>query len=85
MGSVKTAISIDKRLFERAERLAGELGVSRSRVFARALEEFLRRYTGRQIEEKFNEIYSHPTDEREQEFLRASAQQMARLTKGEQW
>lgn len=41
MQTVKTAISIDKALFDRAEALARTLQVSRSRVFVLALEESL--------------------------------------------
>jgi metal-responsive CopG/Arc/MetJ family transcriptional regulator len=38
---VKIAVSVPDELFERADELAGRLGVSRSQVYARALEEYL--------------------------------------------
>jgi metal-responsive CopG/Arc/MetJ family transcriptional regulator len=38
---MKTAISIPDRLFEAAERLARQLGVSRSRLFQMAVASFL--------------------------------------------
>jgi metal-responsive CopG/Arc/MetJ family transcriptional regulator len=41
--NVKTAVSLDADLFEQAETAARELKVSRSRLFALAVEEFLRR------------------------------------------
>ena len=39
--NVKTAISLDESLFKKVTGLARELKVSRSRLFAMALEEFL--------------------------------------------
>jgi predicted transcriptional regulator len=38
---VKIAVSVPDELFERADDLADRLGVSRSQVYARALEEYL--------------------------------------------
>jgi metal-responsive CopG/Arc/MetJ family transcriptional regulator len=38
---MKIAVSVPDELFERADELAGRLGVSRSQVYARALEEYL--------------------------------------------
>jgi predicted DNA-binding protein len=38
---VKTAISLPDEVFERAERLAGKLGLTRSRLYALALEQYL--------------------------------------------
>jgi predicted transcriptional regulator len=38
---VKIAVSVPDELFERADEYAGRLGVSRSQVYARALEEYL--------------------------------------------
>ena len=41
---MKTAVSIPDDVFEEAERLAGRLQTSRSRLYARALAEFLARH-----------------------------------------
>ncbi len=38
---MKIAVSVPDELFERADELADRLGVSRSQVYARALEEYL--------------------------------------------
>jgi metal-responsive CopG/Arc/MetJ family transcriptional regulator len=40
--AVKTAVSIPTRLFEKAERRARQLGISRSKLYAQALEKLLR-------------------------------------------
>lgn len=41
--TIKTAISIQKALFEKAENLARKMNVSRSRIYALALQDYLRR------------------------------------------
>ena len=58
MATVKTALSIDEALFERAEALAQELDVPRSRVFAMALEQFLRKHEGKKLLEQINSVYA---------------------------
>ena len=49
MTTIKTAISIDDLLFQRAEALATELHVSRSRLFVLALEEYIQRRQNRRL------------------------------------
>ncbi|NEP44555.1 MAG: hypothetical protein F6K35_37220 [Okeania sp. SIO2H7] len=58
MATVKTAISLQESLFEQAEALAAEMNVSRSRLIAIALEEFIRRHHNRQLLEKINAAYA---------------------------
>lgn len=57
MATVKTAISLQESLFEQAEVLAAQMNVSRSRLIAIALEEFIRRHHNRQLLEKINAAY----------------------------
>lgn len=54
MPIVKTAISVQDSLFERAETLARQLHISRSQLFARALGEFLDRHENRMLLEAIN-------------------------------
>jgi metal-responsive CopG/Arc/MetJ family transcriptional regulator len=54
MSIVKTAISVQESLFERAETLARELHISRSQLFSRALGEFLDRHENRMLLEAIN-------------------------------
>ena len=54
---MKTAISIPDPLFEAAERLAKRLGVSRSKLFQRALQAFLREHNDEGVTEALNRIY----------------------------
>jgi metal-responsive CopG/Arc/MetJ family transcriptional regulator len=54
MSTVKTAISVQESLFERAEALAQQLHMSRSQLFSRALGEFLDRHESRMLLEAIN-------------------------------
>ncbi len=63
MACVKTAISIEESLFRQAEQVAGKLNISRSQLFARALKDFLSRYTAEEIRERMNKVYAGPPDE----------------------
>ncbi len=54
---MKTAISLPDALFEAAENLAKRLGMSRSELYATALDLFVRGHRGRGVTDKLNEIY----------------------------
>lgn len=54
---MKTAISLPDPLFLAAEELARGLGVSRSELYARALEAFLRHHRKAAITQRLNEVY----------------------------
>ncbi len=56
---MKTAISIDDQLMGEADNLAQRLGLSRSGLLSRALEEFLRARRGEALTAKLNHVYSH--------------------------
>ena len=60
---MKTAISLPDELFESADELAERLGVSRSQLYARAVEEFLARHRGGDITARLNAVLAE-TDER---------------------
>ena len=55
---MKTAISLPDGLFEAAEKLAGRLGVSRSRLYATALEDYVARHQARRVSERLDAVYS---------------------------
>lgn len=55
---VKTAVSIPDRLFEAADRAAEKLGLSRSRLYALALEEFLERMRTRDVTKQLDQVYA---------------------------
>jgi metal-responsive CopG/Arc/MetJ family transcriptional regulator len=63
MTNIKTAISLQKALFEQVETLARDMKVSRSRIFVLALENFIREYQDKQLFEQINKAYTpDPTD-----------------------
>ena len=84
MSSIKTAISIEKPLFEQADELAHTMKVSRSRVFALALEEYLRRIENRKLLAQINAAYADGLDASERKLLRAMRRTHRRLVEG-QW
>jgi metal-responsive CopG/Arc/MetJ family transcriptional regulator len=55
LGIVKTAISLPDETFERVERAAAQLGVSRSEFFARAAERWLRDLDDAQTTDAINQ------------------------------
>jgi metal-responsive CopG/Arc/MetJ family transcriptional regulator len=54
---MKTAVSLPDPLFEEADRLARQLGKSRSQLDAEALHEYLERHRDDDITRRLNEIY----------------------------
>lgn len=55
--SMKTAISIPDELFESVDALAEELGVSRSELYARAVEEYVAKHRSADITAALNDVY----------------------------
>lgn len=65
IGVMKTAISVDDRLLSEADNAAREMGLSRSRLIATALEAYLRKRRQDEITARLNEVYAVPDpDER---------------------
>lgn len=61
MSNVKTAISLDAKLFQRANQIAETLQVSRSRLFAIAIEKLVREYEAHGVTEALNAVYTDYT------------------------
>ena len=83
MTAIKTAISIDEQLFQGVENLASEMQVSRSQVFALAVEEYLRRHQNQKLLQAINEAHADGPDEAEIELRRAWRRSQRRLVEGE--
>lgn len=60
---MKTAISLPDLVFEEAEAIAQQLGLSRSEFYTRALQAYLKRYNRDQILLKLNEVYARESTE----------------------
>lgn len=54
---MKTAISINTEIYKAAEQTARQLGLSRSKLYSLALEEFIQTHKPEAITEKLNEVY----------------------------
>ena len=67
IGSMKTAISIDDGLLQEADEAAHLMGLSRSRLFALAVGDFLQQRRQQNILRQLNEVYAgglKPTEKR---------------------
>ncbi|NEP37045.1 MULTISPECIES: CopG family transcriptional regulator [unclassified Moorena] len=60
---MKTEISLPDSVFEEAEALAQQMGLSRSELYLKALKAYLKRYNRDQILQKLNEVYSKESSE----------------------
>ncbi|MCC6501255.1 MAG: hypothetical protein IT313_13400 [Anaerolineales bacterium] len=85
MTIVKTAISIQKSLFQRAEEIAKEMKISRSRLFVLAVEDFIRRYQNQILLEEINQAYSEAPDEKERDELRRMQRKSIKSIKAVEW
>jgi len=85
MPTVKTAVSLDEKLFRQADEAARKMHISRSRLIGLALQELLARRRSEEIVRRLNEVYAGGLGEEEQEFLDASARHLAELTKDDPW
>jgi hypothetical protein len=62
---MKTAISIDDGLLQEADKTARRMGVSRSRLFALAVGDFLQRQRREQMLLRLNEVYASGPETKE--------------------
>jgi len=69
MSHVKTAISIHQSLLAEAEALARKMQVPRSKLFAMAVEEFLRQHNNQLLLEQLNTAYKDAPKTRERTIL----------------
>ena len=84
MASIKTAISIEKPLFEEVEALAEEMKVSRSYLFTLAARDFLQHHKSQKLLQAINDAFDdspNPSEER----LRAQMKSKHRRLVKDQW
>ena len=55
---MKTAISIPDKTFDSADRLAKKMKMSRSELYARAVQEFVTEHARLNVREKLDQVYS---------------------------
>ena len=83
MQAVKTAISIEKSLFDQAEEIASTMNVSRSRLFVIALQDFIDHRKNKELLTQINEAYVDEPDATEQTLRSKSRRQHRRIVGGE--
>ena len=84
MANIKTAVSLHEQLFRQAGAIARDLKLSRSRLFAIALEEFIRRHDSRELLDRINEVYSEKPAPEERKYLKKMRQRHRKMIDG-QW
>ena len=75
---MKTAISIPDELFSSADSLARKLGMTRSRLFATAVAEYLAKHRTAKVTERLNAIYASETSHLDDRTRRAQRRIVAR-------
>lgn len=85
MTTIKTAVSIEDSVFERAEQVAEELEVSRSFLYTLALQNFIAQYDSRRITEILNEVYADGPTVEETQYLEAMWHYHVQLIKDDPW
>jgi predicted transcriptional regulator len=81
---MKTAISIDDRLLQEADETARLMGLSRSRLFALAVGDFLQRQRREQMLLRLNEVYAEGVEPAETPLLNGIKAKVRRVVK-ERW
>ena len=81
---MKTAISIDDGLLQEADQTARLLGLSRSRLFAVAVGDFLQRQRQEQMLHRLNEVYAKAKQPVEKRLLKGIKAKVRRTVK-ERW
>ncbi len=60
---MKTAVSLPDPVFEAAEALASQLGISRSQLYAEAIRDFVRSHREEGVTEALNRVYASERSE----------------------
>jgi metal-responsive CopG/Arc/MetJ family transcriptional regulator len=81
---MKTAISIDDGLLQEADDTARSMGLSRSRLFAIAVGEFLQRQRREQMLLRLNEVYASAAEPAEKRMLKGIKSKVRAIVK-ERW
>lgn len=83
--AVKTAISLNESLFEKVETLTQELNISRSRLFAIAVQEFIERHETRRMIAAINKVQDEYTDDEDRAIQREIQEYQRKHMRDEPW
>jgi len=84
MHAIKTAISMEKNLFDQAQDIARTMKVSRSRLFVIALQDFIEHRNNKEMLASINAAYADEPDASEETLRVKSRRQHRRIVEG-QW
>ena len=70
---MKTAISLPDPLFRAADALAGRLGMTRSGLYATAIEDFIARHQAKTVSERLNEVYGSESSQLDKTLKKAQS------------
>jgi metal-responsive CopG/Arc/MetJ family transcriptional regulator len=84
MATIKTAISIDKNLFDTVNELAAEIKLSRSQIFSQAVQYFIDKRDDLDLIRRINRAYSDVLDADETKLLEKSKKKYKEIVK-EKW
>jgi hypothetical protein len=84
MATIKTAISVESVIFNEMDSLSKRLKVPRSRLFARAAEEFVNRQRKEGLLERINHVYGDPNNQEDPEYIKRIKRKQGQTVK-EQW
>ena len=79
MAIIKTAISLERDLFQKTDALASSRSISRSRVVTLALEEYHQRQESSALLEKINAAYDNTPDPENEKALKASQRAFSKV------
>ena len=83
MQAIKTAVSLDKSIFDQAEALANTLKVSRSKLYSIALQDFFEHQKNRELLAQINAVYDDEPDTNEKRVQNKLRRQHRRMAEGE--
>jgi metal-responsive CopG/Arc/MetJ family transcriptional regulator len=83
MQAIKTAISVEKNLFDQADNLARTMKVSRSKLFVIALQDYIEHQKNKDMLAQINAAHADEPDTTEQTLRLISRQKHRRIVGGE--
>lgn len=84
MPGVKTAISLDEKLFNRVNKLAKKMHVTRSRLFTLAVDDFLKKQENEYLLAQLNKAYAD-TDDEEMKISSSMKSKQRKIVEQESW
>ena len=85
MPVVKTAISLEENLFNQVKQLANDLHISRSKLFALAIKDYLKKQGGKKILAQLNAAYGDSPSEEEDTISKAMRKKQRKIVDRESW